>query len=841
MVFALTASFSAAVAQIPILYDAESGQGDFSSWYARGAVWDAAQEGRPNGYRQGNLTLPKPNPTYIDTIVGFVWTSDGLGQYDISEDEGYYGISITYTLTGEPLGVSIASPRNGSNLGWNFFRYVLPPVSQPLTINIPWRLFAQEDWGDDYIEGDMDLVLKTSLGVMFQGKEGTSTIRIYKMEWITAPIDNQKVIWDADAPTAAQALKPAGGWYSGANTGSTITPIIIPEQETGYALRDALYANGGTMTFDLAEGSDDYVNGHFGFDFLGGYVPYSVTPFDISAETGIKITYSLKADGAAAPEASVKIKPTGGITGYDYHGAPLEYTDGETVTAKFKFNEDTFKQFGTPGYPQLPLADVLKVSAGLQFHMDLPGKSTLVVKKIEWMEDDDTEDNIAAKTAVESAVFGPVDQADVNTLADARTAVEAVIDELTLNGVTAAVVNGAFTAATTGTVSNLNGTNGSYTFTVNLNKGAGKQQTTKTLTLVITATPYDATQDNADITEALVIVEDAAFGPVTQANVNTLAAARTAVEAVIAALSLNGVNAAVVNGIFTEAVTGTASNEDGIDGSYTFTVNLNKGGGTQQTTITLTLDITATPYNPQDDADITAAKTAVEGATFGPVNQANVNTQATARTAVQAVITALSLNGVNTALVNGTFTAAIAGTINNENGTNGSYTFTVNLNKGTGTQQATETLTLIINATPYDPTSVMSQNRVIPPSGADPAALTGDRVYRGENQFTAGSNPVAKISGVVNFFWQGKKIQSAVLTIFDASGNVINKIRVGDDENRFYNAEGNRTAAQSRRPVGSWNLTDAKGRQVSEGTYLVKGVITVDGKKEKVSYIIGVR
>jgi len=42
--------------------------------------------------------------------------------------------------------------------------------------------------------------------------------------------------------------------------------------------------------------------------------------------------------------------------------------------------------------------------------------------------------------------------------------------------------------------------------------------------------------------------------------------------------------------------------------------------------------------------------------------------------------------------------------------------------------------------------------------------------------------------------------------------------------------------------VGIWDLTDVKGRPVSEGTYLVKGVLkTSDGKKEEVSVILGVR
>ena len=44
-----------------------------------------------------------------------------------------------------------------------------------------------------------------------------------------------------------------------------------------------------------------------------------------------------------------------------------------------------------------------------------------------------------------------------------------------------------------------------------------------------------------------------------------------------------------------------------------------------------------------------------------------------------------------------------------------------------------------------------------------------------------------------------------------------------------------------RREVGSWDLKDAKGGQVAEGAYLLRGVvITVDGKRERVSVMVGV-
>jgi hypothetical protein len=49
-------------------------------------------------------------------------------------------------------------------------------------------------------------------------------------------------------------------------------------------------------------------------------------------------------------------------------------------------------------------------------------------------------------------------------------------------------------------------------------------------------------------------------------------------------------------------------------------------------------------------------------------------------------------------------------------------------------------------------------------------------------------------------------------------------------------------SGDKNRQIASWDLTDKKGRLVSEGTYLVKGVLlTRDGKREKVSITVGVR
>jgi len=126
--------------------------------------------------------------------------------------------------------------------------------------------------------------------------------------------------------------------------------------------------------------------------------------------------------------------------------------------------------------------------------------------------------------------------------------------------------------------------------------------------------------------------------------------------------------------------------------------------------------------------------------------------------------------------------------------------------------------------------AVLSPDRVIPNPQPNKEEKLPSLVSF-ESLFTAGPNPADRQSGMVNFFWQGKRIESTALTVFDASGNVVNRIKTKDTK------DGN-----SRRIVGTWDLKDTKGRLVSEGTYLVRGIIvTFDGKKERISLMIGVK
>jgi uncharacterized repeat protein (TIGR02543 family) len=132
------------------------------------------------------------------------------------------------------------------------------------------------------------------------------------------------------------------------------------------------------------------------------------------------------------------------------------------------------------------------------------------------------------------------------------------------------------------------------------------------------------------------------------------------------------------------------------------------------------------------------------------------------------------------------------------------------------------------------PISVASPSRVIPQPNSSKETVVVAPVNQLSAEFTAGPNPVGKSSGVVKFFRQGSRIASApLLVIYDASGNMVRKVGIADKA---------AACGSDRRAVGSWNLKDAKGRSVPAGTYLVKGVVkTANGKREKVSVVVGVR
>jgi hypothetical protein len=102
-------------------------------------------------------------------------------------------------------------------------------------------------------------------------------------------------------------------------------------------------------------------------------------------------------------------------------------------------------------------------------------------------------------------------------------------------------------------------------------------------------------------------------------------------------------------------------------------------------------------------------------------------------------------------------------------------------------------------------------------------------------EFSLGPNPVIKSDCAVNFYFQGKRIKSGALAVYDASGNIVGRIGIAGEAS-------SNPANVGKRLIATWDLRNKSGRPVSRGAYSVRGTVTtVDGETERVSVVVGVR
>ncbi len=180
-----------------------------------------------------------------------------------------------------------------------------------------------------------------------------------------------------------------------------------------------------------------------------------------------------------------------------------------------------------------------------------------------------------------------------------------------------------------------------------------------------------------------------------------------------------------------------------------------------------------------------------------------------------------SMNGVNWR-ENNEFTDLTAET---------EYTFYQRI-AATDTSTASASSPSLKVTTDMEPNSIANSDREIPSAKTDGAGVLQPLSAVVINDLSAGPNPVAPRSGGVNFFWQGGKIKSGSLNIYDAFGNFVKNIYIDDKS----------IGGSGRRAVGQWDFTDRIGRNVSEGSYLVRGtVVGRDGTRKKISFVLGVR
>jgi hypothetical protein len=111
---------------------------------------------------------------------------------------------------------------------------------------------------------------------------------------------------------------------------------------------------------------------------------------------------------------------------------------------------------------------------------------------------------------------------------------------------------------------------------------------------------------------------------------------------------------------------------------------------------------------------VTHAKAAIEGATYS-MTQAEASSEASVITAIVTIISGLDLEGTMAIVNKVSYTQAIAGSESTPTGTNGTYTFTVSISKGTEDTLAsgsTANLSMNITATVYVPPEIITSVQI---------------------------------------------------------------------------------------------------------------------------------
>jgi len=145
-----------------------------------------------------------------------------------------------------------------------------------------------------------------------------------------------------------------------------------------------------------------------------------------------------------------------------------------------------------------------------------------------------------------------------------------------------------------------------------------------------------------------------------------------------------------------------------------------------------------------------------------------------------------------------------------------------------GGTRVTENMTLTLRWT--GEISVLESNRDLPAARPTETAVITP-ISAAPVSLTAGPNPISRSLGAVNFFHSGVPLRNGKLFIYDASGNIVTTVVINDPSN-----------STGKRIVSSWKINDIGERQIADGTYAARGVITTKaGKTEKISILINVQ
>ena len=472
---------------------------------------------------------------------------------------------------------------------------------------------------------------------------------------LTATPDGQQVEGSSGTLTATLT-----GFFAGAGvTGHTIT-----FKNGGTTLGTASLNSGGVAVYTWTPGTGTY----------SLTAEYAATPYNTAA-TSSAVNYTVIADPNIAAVAAAKTSLVDGSVNVAFGASQADKTAAVQAYVNALLTGDAAGVTGTVTYN----SDTGKYDVAISKGSVNDSKSLSMTVNV--APDPDIAIVAAAKTAAQGASYADMTQTAATDESTIETALKNTAATAVNNGGVTIVINTvSYTAPIAGTSANPGGTNGSYTYTVTVSKGS-QSETTGQKTITITATPYTGITDAQAVAAAKTSLVD---GSVNVAFGASQADKTAAVQAYVNAL-LTGDAA---------GVTGTVTyNSD--TGKYD--VAISKGSVNDSKSLSMTVNVAPDP----DIAIVAAAKTAAQGASYADMTQTAATDESTIETALKnTAATAVNNGGVTIVINTVSYTAPIAGTSANPGGTNGSYTYTVTVSKGSQSE-TTGQKTITITATPY--------------------------------------------------------------------------------------------------------------------------------------------
>ncbi len=218
----------------------------------------------------------------------------------------------------------------------------------------------------------------------------------------------------------------------------------------------------------------------------------------------------------------------------------------------------------------------------------------------------------AAKTVANGATYSETTQAK----APDEDAVKAEVKEtaetaVNNNDVTVEIVKVSYTAPEAGTSAKPAGTDGEFKFKVKVTAGEITRETDEK-TVVIKATVYDGLTDKQAVANAVEAIGKIKWDDIAQADGNTEEKVKTLIENKLEDIDYADITVTVSD--FTAAVEGTAAtSHEGTNGSFKFTVKVQKNAENATPITDKELEIIATEFKGVLDTDaVAAAKDAIK-------------------------------------------------------------------------------------------------------------------------------------------------------------------------------------------------------------------------------------